>query len=175
MQALIRTASQHHTHLEILSAVERVNDAQKHILTRKVERRFGADLKGKRFAIWGLAFKANTDDMREAASRVVIADLLERGAAVTTYDPVAMGEARHIFSGEARVSFADSPMHALEGADALLIVTEWKEFRSPDFDAIRAKLRHPVVFDGRNLYSPEDVVRAGLEYHPVGRLVAQRA
>ncbi|HET6788106.1 MAG TPA: UDP binding domain-containing protein, partial [Aquabacterium sp.] len=117
----------------------------------------------------GLAFKPNTDDMREATSRVVLAELFKRGATVTAYDPVAMDEARRIFGDEPALRYADSPMHALEGADALLIVTEWKEFRSPDFDKIKATLKTPVIFDGRNLYEPELVTAAGLDYQPIGR------
>jgi UDPglucose 6-dehydrogenase len=155
--------------LEILPAVERVNASQKRVLVEKLVRRFGEDLSGMRIAVWGLAFKPGTDDMREAPSREVIAGLLARGARVSAYDPAAMDEAKRVFGDEPRVVYADSPMHAVEGTDALVIVTEWKEFRSPDFDAIRAALKTPVIFDGRNLYEPADVARAGLEYFPIGR------
>jgi UDPglucose 6-dehydrogenase len=107
--------------------------------------------------------------MREAPSRVLIHELISRGARVRAYDPVAMDEAGRIFAGEARITFTATPIDALEGADALAIVTEWKEFRSPDFDAIKSKLKHPVIFDGRNLYDPANVIAAGIEYHAIGR------
>jgi len=139
------------------------------VLTDKVRTRFGSDLAGKHFALWGLAFKANTDDMREAASREVITDLLEMGATVTAYDPVARNEAMRLFANENRLRYAENPMDALNGADALIIVTEWKEFRSPDFNAIRAKLNSPVIFDGRNLYDPKLVRGHALEYFAIGR------
>jgi len=155
--------------LKVLTAVEEANDAQKHVLGAKVKRRFGDDLSGKRFAIWGLAFKPNTDDMRDAPSRALLADLFAAGASATAYDPVAMHEAQRIFAGETRLSYAASPAEALDGADALIIVTEWKEFRSPDFDTIKRKLKSPVVIDGRNLYDPKLVRSFGLEYEPIGR------
>ena len=169
VQALERTAAAAGVRLEILPAVERVNASQKRVLVEKVVRRFGEDLSGTRFAVWGLAFKPGTDDMREAPSREVIAGLLERGARVVAYDPAAMAEAKRVFGAEPRITYADSPMHAVEGADALVIVTEWKEFRSPDFEALRGSLKTPAIFDGRNLYDPADVTRAGLEYFPIGR------
>ncbi len=169
VQALIRTAHQAGQHLQVLQAVEDANEAQKEILPRKIVSHFGEDLSGMTFALWGLAFKPNTDDMREAPSRVLIDELISRGARVRAYDPVAMHEARRIFADEARISFAATPLQALDNADALAIVTEWKEFRSPDFDTIRAKLRHPVIFDGRNLYDPAQVRQAGIEYHAIGR------
>jgi UDPglucose 6-dehydrogenase len=169
VQALMRTAGDTGMHLLILEAVERANAAQKQVLGEKIRKRFGDDLKGLKFALWGLAFKPNTDDMREAPSRVLVAELLARGASVTAYDPVAMAEAKLIYEGEGRVRFADSPMAALEGADALAIVTEWKEFRSPEFARIARELRYPVVFDGRNMYDPAVMKRAGLEYHGIGR------
>jgi len=170
VQALKRTAGEAGMDLLILDAAERANAAQKQVLPAKILKRFGADLKGLTFALWGLAFKPNTDDMREAPSRVLVAELLARGASVTAYDPVAMNEARHIYQAERRVRFAESPMAALEGADALAIVTEWKEFRSPDFQRVKAVLRTPAIFDGRNLYDPAEVRRYGLEYYPIGRL-----
>jgi UDPglucose 6-dehydrogenase len=169
VQALIRTAHQAGQHLQVLQAVEDANEAQKEVLPHKIVGRFGADLSGMTFALWGLAFKPNTDDMREAPSRVLIDELISRGARVRAYDPVAMEEARRIFADEARISFMATPMDALDGADALAIVTEWKEFRSPDFDAIKDKLLHPVIFDGRNLYDPAQVREAGIEYHAIGR------
>jgi UDPglucose 6-dehydrogenase len=171
VQALQRTAQQNGMQLEVLNAVERVNDAQKRVLTAKIEKRFGGDLKGRRFAVWGLAFKPNTDDMREAPSLVLIDDLARRGATVSAYDPVAMEEAKRHLGKAPAVTFAESPMAALKDADALVIVTEWKEFRSPDFDDIRKALKTPAIFDGRNIYDPATVVGAGLEYYPVGRLV----
>jgi len=170
VQALIKTAqTDAGIHLKVLNAVEEANDAQKRVLGRKVLQRFGADLKGKHFALWGLAFKANTDDMRKATSRDVIQDLLDAGATVTAYDPVAMKEAQHCFPNEARLSYADNQTAALEGADALIIVTEWREFRSPDFDTIKAKLKQPVIFDGRNLYDPKMIRSMGIEYQAIGR------
>ena len=169
VKALIKTASDEGQELLVLKAVEAANDRQKHVLVEKVTRRFGEDLKGKHFALWGLAFKPNTDDMREATSRVVLAELFERGASVTAYDPVAMDEARRVFGDDARLTYAENPMAALEGADALVIVTEWKEFRSPDFDRIKATLKTPTIFDGRNLYEPSLVQKAGLVYESIGR------
>ncbi|NMG46085.1 nucleotide sugar dehydrogenase [Aromatoleum toluvorans] len=153
VKALIRTAAEHGRALQVLGAVEAANDAQKHVLVDKIVRRFGEDLAGRRFALWGLAFKPDTDDMREAPSRVLIAELLRRGASVAAYDPVAMREAERIFGDEPRLTYAGRPKSALEGADALVIVTEWKEFRSPDFDAIRGRLRQPVIFDGASARS----------------------
>ncbi|MDB5801984.1 MAG: UDP-glucose 6-dehydrogenase [Rhodocyclales bacterium] len=169
VQALIRTSNAVGQPMQVLQAVEAANDRQKHVLVDKIVGRFGEDLSGKRFALWGLAFKPQTDDMREAPSRVIIEELFKRGASVTAYDPVAMHEAQRIFTDEARLSFADQPMAALEGADALVIVTEWKEFRSPDFNTIKAKLKSPVIIDGRNIFSPELPRAAGLEYFGIGR------
>ncbi len=169
VKALIRTASDAGQGLKVLQAVEDANDAQKLVLVDKIVKRFGADLSGKKFALWGLAFKPNTDDMREATSRVVIDELFKRGATVAAYDPVAISEARRIFGDESRLAYANSPMHALDGADALLIVTEWKEFRSPDFERIKGVLKSPVIVDGRNLYDPKLPRSFGLEYLPIGR------
>lgn len=169
VQALARTAREHGHTMRILDAVEAANDAQKAVLVGKIVREFGDDLAGRHFALWGLAFKPNTDDMREAPSRVIIDGLLARGATVTAYDPVAMKEAQRSFGELAGLSYATSPKAALEGADALVIVTEWKEFRSPDFSEIKAALKQPIVFDGRNLYEPKRVAEAGLRYFPIGR------
>jgi UDPglucose 6-dehydrogenase len=169
VQALIRTAESIGQPLKVLNAVEEANDAQKRVLLDKIALRFGNELKGMNFALWGLAFKPNTDDMREASSRVVIQGLWEMGAMVTVYDPVAMDESRRIFGDDARLRYADSPMEALEGADALIIVTEWKEFRAPDFARIKAALRTPAIFDGRNMYTPSIVKSYGLEYSAIGR------
>jgi UDPglucose 6-dehydrogenase len=169
VQALQRTAADNGMQLRVLQAVEQVNHDQKRLLLAKVMRRFGERLDGRRFALWGLAFKANTDDMREAPSRAVIDGLLERGARVLAYDPAAEQEARRLYAGRPGLDYAATPMAALDGADALIVVTEWKEFRSPDFADIRSRLREPVLFDGRNLYDPAMVRSAGLEYHGVGR------
>ena len=172
VKALIRTADEAGRALQVLRAVEAANEAQKRVLLEKIVRRFGADLSGRRFALWGLAFKPNTDDMREAPSRVLIKELLARGASVAAYDPVAMTEARRVLPDSAALSFAAGAMDTLQGADALVIVTEWKEFRSPDFACIRASLRQPVIFDGRNMFAPATVNAAGIEYHAIGRLGA---
>jgi len=170
VKALIKTAADDAgIDLQVLQAVEAANDAQKHVLGNKVLARFGGDLKGKHFALWGLAFKANTDDMREATSREVVKDLLAAGATVTAYDPQAMAEARHCFPDEPRLRYAENQTAALDNADALVIVTEWKEFRSPDFDTIKAKLKNPLIFDGRNLYDPKLVRAMGFEYLAIGR------
>lgn len=170
VKALIKTAAMDAgIDMKVLAAVEVANDAQKHVLGTKIKARFGANLKGKHFALWGLAFKANTDDMREATSREVIKDLLAAGATVTAYDPVAMPEAQHCFPNEPRLSYAENQTAALDNADALVIVTEWKEFRSPDFDTIKAKLKTPVIFDGRNMYEPKLVRGMGFEYLAIGR------
>ncbi len=170
VQALMRTAAGSGLELKILKSVEAVNQRQKSVLLDKIIKRFGENLSGRHFAVWGLAFKPNTDDMREAPSRVLIDGLHARGATVAAYDPVAMDEARHLYGPQDFLRFADSPEDALTGADALVIVTEWKEFRSPDFDGIKATLRHPVIYDGRNLYEPAQVREAGLEYFGIGRL-----
>jgi UDPglucose 6-dehydrogenase len=170
VQALIRTAHGAGQDLKVLQAVEDANDAQKSVLTQKIVKYLGDDLSGKTIALWGLAFKPNTDDMREAPSRVLIADLLARGARVRAYDPVASHEAQRIFAGETGIEFVGKPMEALQGAVVLAIVTEWKEFRAPDFAAIKAALKTPAIFDGRNLYQPAVPRRAGLEYFAVGRL-----
>jgi UDPglucose 6-dehydrogenase len=169
VQALQRTAQQHGAELELLKAVEQVNNVQKSVLLKKLTSRLGERLNGKRLALWGLAFKPNTDDMREAPSREVIDGALARGATVVAYDPVAGNEARRIYSNEPKLSYAETPLAALDGADALLIVTEWKEFRSPDFDSVKKRLKQPLIFDGRNLYDPSVVRAAGLEYFSIGR------
>ena len=170
VKALIKTAADKaNIDLKVLTAVEEANDAQKHVLSNKVIRHFGADLTGKHFAVWGLAFKPNTDDMRDAPSRTLLADLFAAGATVSAYDPVAMHEAHRIFGDQKRLTYANKAIDALEGADALIIVTEWKEFRSADLDAMKHKLKTPVVFDGRNLYDPKFVRSQGITYFPIGR------
>jgi len=169
IKALQRTGKEAGRPLTLVAAVEQVNEAQKHVLGEKIKARFGTALAGKRIALWGLAFKPNTDDMREASSRTLIADLLAEGAAVSAYDPAAGAQARRIFAKYGNVRIADSAMDALEGADALAIVTEWREFRSPDFAALLARLAAPLIFDGRNLYDPAMVRAQGFEYFPIGR------
>lgn len=168
-QALIRAAHEVGQELKVLQAVEDANEAQKHVLPAKIAKRLGENLAGKTIAIWGLAFKPNTDDMREAPSRVLIANLLARGAKIQAYDPVATHEARRVFGDDSRISYATHPLAALDGADVLAIVTEWKEFRAPDFAAIKAKLKARIIFDGRNLYDPAVPRKAGLEYFAIGR------
>lgn len=169
VKALIKTAADDaRITLKVLTAVEEANDLQKHVLSNKIKSRFG-DLKGMHFALWGLSFKPNTDDMRDAPSRELIKDLFDAGATVTAYDPVAMHETQRIFGDEPRLKYAESPMGALTNADALVIVTEWKEFRSPDFDEIKKALKNPLIFDGRNLYDPKLVRGLGIEYLAIGR------
>ena len=169
VQALFRTAEDVGQTLHLLQAVEAANEAQKQVLPNKIIQRYGEDLSGRHFALWGLAFKPNTDDMREAPSRVLIDALLARGATICAHDPVAIEESRRIYGNEPRLTYADNPQAALSGADALLIVTEWRAFKSPDYAVIRAALKSPVIFDGRNLYDPVQVREAGLEYYSIGR------
>jgi UDPglucose 6-dehydrogenase len=170
VKALIRSASEAAgIELKVLRAVEQANEFQKHVLATKVKNRFGSDLTGLHFALWGLAFKANTDDMREASSLVIIQDLIDAGATVTAYDPVAADNAKELLAAVPAVRFANTAMGALQNADALIIATEWKEFRSPDFEQMKIALRNPVVFDGRNLYDPKLVRSMGFEYLAIGR------
>ena len=169
VKALMHTGAAAGMSLQMLRAVEAVNEAQKLTLVDKVIARFGSDLTGRRFALWGLAFKPGTDDMRDAPSLVVARGLSGRGAAVVAYDPVATDEGRRRMDGWPGIEFATTAAEAVEGADALVIVTEWKEFRSPDFDHLKRALRHPVVFDGRNLFEPELMRSVGLEYYCIGR------
>ena len=170
VKALIKTAKDvAGFDLKLLKAVEEVNDLQKYVLPKKIKKQFGDNLKGKHFALWGLAFKPNTDDMREASSRVLINELIKAGASITAYDPVAMDEAKRIFKDEKSLSFVDTQEEALQNADALIIVTEWTEFRSPDFALIKSSLKAPMIFDGRNLYDPKAIRALGFNYYPVGR------
>jgi len=174
VSALRMTALQHGRALRVLSAVEEANEAQKDVLGAKIRARFGDDLSGMTFAVWGLAFKPNTNDMRDAPSRVLIADLVRRGARVRAYDPVAAEEALRVLALDlgdslAAVSLVESPEAATEGADALAIMTEWKVFRSPDLPGLARALKGKVIFDGRNLYEPATVEAAGLAYFPIGR------
>ena len=170
VKALIKTAKDvAGFDLKLLKAVEEVNDLQKYVMPKKIKKQFGNNLKNKHFALWGLAFKPNTDDMREASSRVLIDELIKAGATITAYDPVAMDEGKRIFKDEKHLSFADTQDGALKNADALIIVTEWTEFRSPDFTLIKSSLKSPMIFDGRNLYDPKAVRALGFNYYPIGR------
>jgi len=176
VQALVHTAATHGQRLQVLEAVRAVNDAQKMVLVEKIVRRFGEQLAGRRFAVWGLAFKPDTDDMREAPSRAVIKALLVRGAEVVAHDPVATSQAREAIAADLadtpdvlqRMRYVDSPMQAVQDADALVILTEWKAFRSPSFSALKNALRQPLIFDGRNLYEPE-IREQGFDYMAIGR------
>ena len=169
VKALIHTGQENQLSLGVLKAVEAANERQKGVLVDKIVARFGNDLSGRTFALWGLAFKPNTDDMRDAPSRVIVAELLRRGATLRAYDPVAMDEARRVIGEPAGLQFVDSQQQALQGADALVLITEWKEFRNPDFDAIKATLKQPLIFDGRNLYEPAFMRTLGIDYRGIGR------
>lgn len=169
VQALAKTAQQHGYHAELLGAVESVNDRQKAHLFELVQRHYGGDIAGKTFAVWGLAFKPNTDDMREASSRRLLQLLWDSGAKVRAYDPEARQEAQRIFGERDDLVLCDSARAALADADALVVVTEWKQFRSPDFQRLRQSLTDAVIFDGRNLYHPDEVEAAGLAYYGIGR------
>ena len=168
VKALARSAAEVGYEARILDAVESVNARQKRRLLDKIRAHFET-LEGRTFALWGLAFKPNTDDMREAASRVLIESLLDAGAQVRAYDPVAMTEARRLYGERAALALCRDADEALAGADALVIVTEWQEFRSPDFEAIKGSLKHPVIFDGRNLYDPAQMHALGFQYYAIGR------
>jgi UDPglucose 6-dehydrogenase len=180
VQALVRIGEENDHELKILSAVEAVNDAQKHVLVQKIIARMGQDLSDRTFAVWGLAFKPNTDDMREAPSRTIIGALLARGATVRAYDPVAMDEAKRVFALDladqpaqlARLHFCHDQNDAAQGADALVVVTEWKVFKSPDFVRLKTRLKTPLVFDGRNLYELDSMNELGIEYQAIGRAYA---
>ena len=169
MQALERTSRQVGYTAKLLGAVEAVNEAQKQVLFARIREHFGDTLAGRTIAVWGLAFKPNTDDMREASSRALLDALWSAGASVRAYDPEAMHEARRIFGERADLVLCDSADDTLEGADALAIVTEWKAFWSPDFARIATVLRTPVIFDGRNIYDPAAVEAAGIAYYGIGR------
>mgnify|MGYP003342582661 FL=1 len=177
VSALSKTAQSHGRDLKILDAVEAVNQAQKTVLIEKIIKRFGNDLTGHSFALWGLAFKPNTDDMREAPSRLIIAELMKRGAMMKAHDPVAMSEAQRSLELDFKnqpnllkqIQMTKTPEEALDGASALVIVTEWKAFRSPDFEVLKQKLKSPIIFDGRNLYEPQTMKDLGFEYQGIGR------
>ena len=168
VRALIQTANDHEVSLQIASAVVEVNERQKGVLASKAMRVMGGDLSGKRLAVWGLAFKPETDDMREAPALVMIEALLAAGATIRAYDPEAVEQSKLILGD--RISYARSMMDAVEGADALLLVTEWNEFRNPDLEELRERMARPLIFDGRNIYDPEELRLAGFEYHGIGRL-----
>jgi len=169
VQALIRSAREVGHEPQLLEAVEAVNHRQKNALVRKISRHFGGQLQGRTFALWGLAFKPNTDDMREAPSRVIIEALLGAGASVRAYDPVALDEARRLFGAQAGLTLCNNAYEVATGADALVIATEWKEFRSPDFDRLKSSLTGGLIFDGRNLYDPSILQRFGFTYYAIGR------
>ena len=169
VKALIRSATEVDYDARLLKSVEAVNATQKRFLFSRIERHFKGDLKGRAIAVWGLAFKPNTDDMREAPSLTLIDQLLGAGAEVRAFDPVAMAEAQRILGNRKGLTFGSDAQSVINGADALAIVTEWQEFRSPDFDQLKAALKQPVIFDGRNLYNPELLQRAGFAYYGVGR------
>jgi UDPglucose 6-dehydrogenase len=169
VKALVRTASQSGYRAEMLEAVEAVNDRQKEVVFDKISRHFDGDLSGRTIAIWGLSFKPNTDDMREAPSRVLLEALIKAGARVQAFDPVAMEEAARIYPEEDGLSLCEDAYSALEGADALAVVTEWKHFWSPDYERIRKMLSQPVIFDGRNLYDPVILAQEGITHYAIGR------
>ncbi|MCB1820185.1 MAG: UDP-glucose/GDP-mannose dehydrogenase family protein [Candidatus Competibacteraceae bacterium] len=169
VKALEYTARSVNYEAALLQAVEAVNERQKAVLFAKLQRHFQNDLRGRTFALWGLAFKPGTDDMREAPSRVLLEALWREGAAVRAYDPAAMDEARRLYGERPDFQLCDQPMSVLEGADALVIMTEWSLFRSPDFEAIRQALKQPAIFDGRNLYDPEYLREQGFIYYAIGR------
>ena len=169
VQALARSARGVGYEPQLLNSVEAVNKAQKQVLFDKISRHFGGDLRGKTLAMWGLAFKPGTDDMREAPSRVLLEQLWNAGAKVRAFDPAAMKETRRIYGERADLALCSRAREALDGADALAIVTEWKEFRSPDFDYLKKQLKTPVIFDGRNLYDPAMMKKQGFTYYAVGR------
>jgi UDPglucose 6-dehydrogenase len=171
VKALERTAQELGYQAELISAVGRVNDRQKHVLFKKIQHHYNGQIKGKTFALWGLSFKPKTDDMREAPSRVLLEALIEAGATVQAYDPEALGEAKRIYGNKAGLVLCQSQAEALNNADALCIVTEWKNFWSPDFAQLKLKLKDAVVFDGRNLYEPKQLTAAGLTYYCIGRPV----
>ena len=170
VKALKKTAQEHGYTAELISAVEDVNDRQKMVIAKKVVDRFGEDLTGKTFAVWGLAFKPQTDDMREAPAIYIIKDLVKRGAKIQAYDPKAMDEAQHFYLKEVtNVSYFNSKYKTLQGADAMILLTEWKEFRSPDFEELKQQLKQPIIFDGRNQYNSQMMQDLGIEYFQIGK------
>jgi UDPglucose 6-dehydrogenase len=171
VKALIKTAKDYNLNLKIVSAAENVNEEQKSFIVNKIQNHFGSNLKGKTFAIWGLSFKPNTDDMREAPSLVIIDKLSKLGAVIRAFDPVAMNEAKKQIPPSSEVYFAKNMMDAVEGADALILVTEWAEFRNPDFIKVKKLLKTPTLFDGRNIYDPKTMKELGFNYFAIGRVL----
>ncbi len=177
VQAIVRTAREHGQALRVLEAVEAVNNDQKYVLANKIMAQFGPSLTGRTFALWGLAFKPNTDDMRDAPSRVVIKALLRAGASIVAHDPAAVQETQRVLALDladapgllVNISYAGKPMDALTGADALIIMTEWKAYRSPNLAAMKAAMKSPIVFDGRNLFEPQLMAANGFQYAGIGR------
>ena len=169
VKALIATARENDYEAQLLQSVDSVNDRQKHVLFEKLMRHFDNNIEGKKFAIWGLSFKPNTDDLREAPSRVLIESIFEHGGTVRAYDPVAMNEMRHFYPDEKRLELVGTAMDTAEGCDALLINTEWREFRSPNFDTLKNSLSNSLIIDGRNLYDPEQMMEQGITYDCIGR------
>ncbi|GBR77459.1 UDP-glucose 6-dehydrogenase [Candidatus Termititenax dinenymphae] len=167
VQAIIHTAEENHYSLDLLKAVEQVNKKQKQVLSAKIKKHFGGDLHGKKFAVWGLSFKPQTDDMREAPAVVIINELLQAGAKISATDPEAIGEAKKIFG--TKIEYQTDNYAALDQADALLILTEWREYREPDFAEIKKRLKQPLIFDGRNIYSPVLLKEQGFNYYSIGR------
>ena len=170
VNALAKIAKDHNYEAELIESVENVNNRQKKVLAQKVIQRFGENLKGKTFAVWGLAFKPGTDDMREAPSIYVIHELVNRGAQIKAYDPKAMKEAKDFYLKDlSGVSYYDSKYEVIKDADALLLLTEWKEFRSPDFNELKSQLKNPIIFDGRNQYNAFNLEEKGFEYYQIGK------
>jgi UDPglucose 6-dehydrogenase len=170
VNALIKTAQDHDYTPNLIAAVESVNKTQKKVIANKVIKRFGENLEGRTFALWGLAFKPETDDMRDAPALVVVEELTKRGAKIVAYDPKAVEEAKkHYFKEQANISFVDQKYTALKSADALILLTEWKEFRSPDFEEIKKELKQAVIFDGRNQYKTLKLEEKGFEYYQIGK------
>jgi UDPglucose 6-dehydrogenase len=167
VQALLATAKKNDVRMGIIDATEEANQRQKQLLAAKVKAHFGGNIRGKTFAIWGLAFKPNTDDIREAPALTIIEELLEAGAQVRAFDPVACENTQKIFGS--RVTFTDNAFEATNGADALLVVTEWNEFKHASIDKIKKSLKTPVIFDGRNIYKPQALLEAGFAYYGIGR------
>lgn len=168
VKALIKTSIEKGSEITLLSVVDKVNTNQKYILFKKLFEHFNSDIKGKHFAVWGLAFKPNTDDMREAPSIVIINELLKHGATVSAYDPAAMETAKFYLGN--KINYTENQIDALKDADALLLLTEWNEFRNPDFDEMKKYLKSPLIFDGRNVYSPEKMKEYGFTYYSIGRM-----
>jgi len=169
VKALVKLAEKNNVKASLITSVEEVNNRQKYILSQKVVKKFGENLKGKTFGVWGLSFKPDTDDMREAPSIILINELIKRGAEVKVYDPKAVNEAKTIYLKDVEVEYCDSKYDALTGSDALILVTEWKEFRMPDFIEIKNRLKTPVIIDGRNQYDIEQLEELGFEYYCIGR------